>query len=104
MKCISNSIDSINEYLGVDPNFSAYEKNKQLRRAVEREFEKIGETTNRIININPNIDISNARRIFNLRNWFIHAYDNVDNMITWGIIYKDLPLLKGQVVKLLNKK
>jgi uncharacterized protein with HEPN domain len=43
---ISNSIDSIFEYLGEARNFNAYEANKLLRRAVERELEIIGEATN----------------------------------------------------------
>jgi|TARA_R110002096_G_scaffold258028_1_gene451635 uncharacterized protein with HEPN domain len=100
---ISTSIDSIYEYLGNQRTFNAYESNKLLRRAVERELEIIGEATNRIIKINPKVDISNAKRIVSLRNWVIHAYDNVDNVIIWGIIDKDLPLLKAQVAELLNE-
>jgi len=100
---ISNSIDSIFEYLGEERSFKFYESNKLLRRAVERELEIIGEATNRIIKINPNIDISDSRRIVDLRNWVIHAYNNVDNVIIWGIINKDLPLLKKQVSSLLEK-
>lgn len=100
---ISNSIDSIYEYLGEERNFKRYESNKLLRRAVEREFEIIGEAVNRIIKLDPDVNISNSRRIVNLRNWVIHAYDNVDHVIIWGIIDKDLPLLKEQVSNLLNK-
>lgn len=101
---ISNSIESIYEYLGEERNFMNYESNKLLRRAVERELEIIGEAVNRLLKIDPNIDISDARRIVNLRNWVIHAYDNVDNVIIWGIINKDLPLLEKQVRKLLEGK
>ncbi len=101
---ISNSIDSIFEYLGNERNFKLYDTNKLIRRAVERELEIVGEATNRIIKINPTIDISNARRIVSLRNWVIHSYDNVDNVIIWGIIDKDLPLLKTQVDNLLLKE
>ncbi len=101
---ISSSIDSIYEYLGQERNFTVYESNKLLRRAVERELEIIGEATNRIIKISPNICITNARRIVNLRNWVIHSYDSVDNVIVWGIIDKDLPLLKTQVLALLEAK
>ncbi|MBU2062254.1 MAG: DUF86 domain-containing protein [Bacteroidetes bacterium] len=97
---ISNSIDSIFEYLVEERNFKIYESSKLLRRAVEREFEIIGEATNRLIKI----DISDSRRIVDLRNWVIHAYDNVDNVIIWGIIHKDLPLLKKQVSDLLKTK
>jgi uncharacterized protein with HEPN domain len=100
---ISTSINSIYEYLGEKRDFNSYESNKLIRRAVERELEIIGEATNNLLKIDPNIDISNARRIVNLRNWVIHAYDNVDNVIIWGIIDKDLPLLQNQVSKLLEE-
>lgn len=99
---ISISIDSIFEYLGEERNFESYENEKLLRRAVERELEIIGEATNRIIQVDPEIDISEARRIVNLRNMVIHLYDNVDNVIIWGIIHKDLPILKNQVDHLLK--
>jgi uncharacterized protein with HEPN domain len=101
---ISNSIDSIYEFLGEDRNFIRYESNKLLRRAVERELEIVGEAINRILKIEPEINISDSRRIVNLRNWIIHSYDNVDNVIVWGIIDKDLPLLKKQVSDLLETK
>jgi uncharacterized protein with HEPN domain len=101
---IQNSIDSINEYLGTERNFKTYESNKLLRRAVERELEIIGEAVNRILKVNPEIDISDSRRIVNLRNLVIHAYDSVDNVIIWGIIDKDLPLLKNQVAELIKNK
>jgi uncharacterized protein with HEPN domain len=99
---ISNSIDSIYEFLGQERNFKYYESNKLLRRAVERELEIIGEALNRILKINPEVGITDSRRIVNLRNWVIHSYDTVDNIIIWGIINKDLPLLKKQVSKLLD--
>jgi uncharacterized protein with HEPN domain len=89
--------------LGDERNFKIYESNKLLRRGVERELEIIGEAVNRILKIDPEVDISNSRRIVNLRNWVIHAYNNVDNVIIWGIIDKDLPLLKKQVSDLLEK-
>jgi uncharacterized protein with HEPN domain len=101
---IQNSIDSINEYLGTERNFNTYESNKLLRLAVERELEIIGEAVNRILKVDPEIDISDSRRIVNLRNLVIHTYDSVDNVIIWGIIDKDLPLLKNQVAELLKNK
>lgn len=88
--------------LGTERDFKRYESNKLLRRAVERELEIIGEATNRIIKTQPDIDISDSRRIVNLRNLVIHSYDNVDNIIIWGIIDKDLPRLKQQVLALLK--
>ncbi|MFO7658751.1 MAG: HepT-like ribonuclease domain-containing protein [Bacteroidales bacterium] len=38
-----------------------------------------------------------------MRNWVIHGYDKVDDVIIWGIVSKDLPKLKKQVNKLIDK-
>tara|TARA_B100000780_G_scaffold244566_1_gene188234 strand:+ start:275 stop:496 length:222 start_codon:yes stop_codon:yes gene_type:complete len=73
-----------------------------LRRAVERELEIIGEAVNQILKIDKTINISNSRRIVNLRNYVIHGYDKVDNVIIWGIISRDLPKLKEQIDSLIN--
>jgi len=66
-------------------------------------LEIIGEATNRILIIDPNIEITDSRRIVNLRNWVIHGYDKVDDVIIWGILSRDIPKLKDQVEKLINK-
>ncbi|MFN0291683.1 HepT-like ribonuclease domain-containing protein [Pedobacter helvus] len=94
---IQVSIQSINEYLGLKKDFKDYQANKQLRRAVERELEIIGEAANRILQINPAIAISDARKIVDLRNWVIHGYDKVDDVIIWGIVCNYLPKLKLQI-------
>ena len=99
---IKESIDSINDYLGKRRNFHDYLANKLLRRGIERELEIIGEATNRILKIESNIEISDSRRIVDLRNWVIHGYDQIDDVIIWGIISRDIPKLKKQVAKLLN--
>jgi uncharacterized protein with HEPN domain len=100
---ILESIESIYHYLGNKRNFFEYEKNKLLRRAIEREFEIIGEAMNRILKLEKDFPIKNAKRIINLRNWVIHGYDKVDDVIIWGIISKDLPKLNKEVKELLGK-
>lgn len=98
------AIDSIYEYLGEKRDFFAYEQNKQLRRAVERELEIIGEAVNHLLDLLPDIPIDNARRIVDLSNFVIHGYDKVDNVIIWGIINRDLPKLKEQVDYLMSQQ
>ncbi len=100
---IKESIDSIEEYLGDKRDFFEYRNNKLLRRGIERELEIIGEAINRILKINPDIEVTEARRIVDLRNWVIHGYDKVDDVIIWGIISRDIPKLKKQVKRLLEK-
>ena len=69
---------------------------------MERELEIIGEATNKLLKIDANILITDARRIVNLRNLVIHAYDDVDTIVIWGILQSDLPELKKQVENLLE--
>ena len=74
-----------------------------LRRGIERELEIIGEATNRILKLDESIKIIESRRIVDLRNWVIHGYDKVDDVIIWGIISIHLPKLSIEVNKLLNE-
>ncbi len=99
---IKVSIDSINDYLGEKKDFNVYKASKQLRRAVERELEIIGEAANNILSLDPDIKIEDARKIVDLRNWVIHGYDRVDDIIIWGIITKHIPILKEQIELLLK--
>lgn len=99
---IKSSIDAIEDFTHRCKSFTEFDQNKLVKRGVERELEIIGEAVNRILKINPSIQISNARRIVNLRNFVIHSYDNVDTVVIWGLLKKDLPLLNKEVSKLLE--
>ncbi|WP_425393113.1 HepT-like ribonuclease domain-containing protein [Ekhidna sp.] len=100
---IKTSIDSINAFLGDKRDFRIYQKNKMLRRAVEREFEIIGEALKKADQIDPALRIENKGRIISLRNRVIHGYDKVDDEIIWGVIIKHLPKLESEVKLLLAK-
>jgi uncharacterized protein with HEPN domain len=99
---IQESINSIYDYLGEKRDFEEYRSNKLLRRGIERELEIIGEALNRILKLDQNIEISDSRRIVDLRNWVIHGYDKVDDVIIWGIVSRDLGKLKKQVDSLID--
>ena len=94
---IITSINSINDFLGEKHIFSEYQKNKLLRRGVEREIEIIGEAMNRILKMDPDFHIENARQIVDARNWVIHGYDKVDDVVIWGIVSNHLPKLKKEI-------
>jgi uncharacterized protein with HEPN domain len=99
---IWDSICSIENYLGNNRNFFTYMKNKMLRRAIEREFEIIGEAMNRINKLLPDISISSKHQIISMRNRVIHGYDKIDDEIIWGTIIRHLPTLKIEIKKLLD--
>lgn len=101
---IKTSIESIDEFLTDNKSFEFYSKNKMLRNAVERNLEIIGEATNKILLLNPEITISNARRIVDTRNKIIHGYDEIEDVNIWVIIINHLPILKEEVNQLLNQK
>ncbi len=99
---VNVSINSIFEYLGDKRDFTEYLNNKLLRRAIEREIEIIGEAINRALKQDPELQIENARRIVDARNWVIHGYDKVDDVIIWGIVVNHLPKLQQEIQKYLQ--
>ncbi len=98
---IQESISSIENFLGEKRDFNIYLNNKMLRRAIEREFEIIGEALNRIEKLDSTIQISSKKQIIGMRNRVIHGYDKIDNEIIWGIIVRHLPLLKTEIKNLM---
>lgn len=100
---ILTCISSIDEHLQGKRDYNLYVTNITIRRAVERELEIIGEAMSRVLNQKPDIEISYARIIVDLRNKVIHAYDAVNNDSIWKIIIKDIPVLKAEVETLLKK-
>ena len=80
-------------------DFKAYQKNPVTQRAVERDFEIIGEALNRIKNTDDELleKISEHHRIIGFRNILIYGYDIVDESIVWQAVSKHLPILVKEV-------
>lgn len=57
----------------------------------------IGEAINKIVQLNPAVQISRARQIIGLRNHIVHAYDSIEPSVLWRILIKDLPILKKEI-------
>jgi uncharacterized protein with HEPN domain len=98
---ILESVESIEKYIE-NIDFFQYQKNKMVRRAVEREFEIIGEATNVLLKNDKKIELTSAERIIGMRNRVIHGYDKIDDEIIWGTIKRHLPVLKKEVKELLK--
>ena len=99
---IQISIESIFDYLGDRRDFNDFQNSKMLRRAIEREIEIIGEATSKILQLDAHFPINNACKIVDTRNWVIHGYDRVDEVVIWGIISNHLPSLLIEVKDLLK--
>lgn len=58
---------------------------------------------NRILKENDAPQISNSRKLVDVRNRIIHGYDSVSDEVIWGIVIKHLPQLRDEVQKLLEE-
>jgi len=85
-------------------DFKAYKNSAVTQRAVERDFEIIGEALNRIKYTDNELleKISEHRRIIGFRNILIHGYDIVDEAIVWLAATKHLPILVGEINEILS--
>ena len=85
--------------------FEEYTADRWFRRAVEREFEIIGEALNRLDRLAPAVAarVTSLRHIVDFRNRIIHGYDSVDDVIVWRTIQHHLPALKAEVEGLLGE-
>jgi uncharacterized protein with HEPN domain len=101
---ILNAIIEIDSFfINVPKEFATYKNDLRTRRAVERNIEIIGEALNRIISKEPQIQISNSRKIVDTRNRIIHGYDSVSDEIIWGIVITHIPLLQSEVRVLIGE-
>jgi uncharacterized protein with HEPN domain len=98
---IKSSIEEIEGYFPADKNFNEYCADLKTKRAVERNIEIIGEAMSRILKADPNIAISNSRKIVDARNRIIHGYDEISDDVIWGIVINHLPKLMVEIQELL---
>ena len=99
---IDRSIKEIYEFLPQKRNFFEFKDDLKTRKAVERNLEIIGEALNRILKEEPEINITDSRKIVDTRNRIIHGYDTVTAEILWLIVSRPLPVLQEEVKKLLK--
>ena len=100
---IKQAISEINQFVPDKKIFHIFQKDIMAKRAIERNIEIIGEAMNRILNQNPNIEITNSRKIVDTRNRISHGYDSVSDDIIWAIVIRDIPKLQIEIDDLLAK-
>lgn len=99
---IDRSIEEIYSFLPSEKNFIEFQNDLKSKKAIERNLEIIGEALNRILKENPNVKITDSRKIVDTRNRIIHGYDSVTEDVIWLIVIKYLPVLKIEVEELLR--
>ena len=96
-------VERVESFFAETPKrFDEFNANVLLKQAVERNIEIMGEAMNRILKIEPEIRITNARKQVDDRNYIIHAYDSLSADILWSIIINHLPLLHKELKDILN--
>ena len=98
---IERSIAEIYEFMPDRKNFYSFQKDLKTRKAIERNIEIIGEALNRILKMQPDIPISDSRKIVDTRNRIIHGYDTVTADVLWLIVSRYIPVLEKEVKQLL---
>ena len=101
---ILDSITQVKSYFTTFPRrFDVYCETPMMQRAIQMNISIIGEATNKLLKIAPEIPITKARKIVDTRNYMIHGYDSVSHDMVWSIVINHLPLLKEEVVRILTE-
>jgi uncharacterized protein with HEPN domain len=87
-------------------SLSAYSASHDLRDIVERNFIKIGDALNRLIDAEPSYTsrISHAARIIGFRNQLTHGYHLIENSSVHDTAVRDVPLLRREVTILIEEQ
>ncbi|MBO4955253.1 MAG: DUF86 domain-containing protein [Muribaculaceae bacterium] len=104
-KYLEDILQSISEIEMAENRFGRqydiFENDVIFRKFIERNIEIIGEAMNRILKIDPKIQIASSRKIVDTRNYVIHAYDSLKPDILWAIVINHIPRLKEEITRLL---
>ncbi|ADR22906.1 DUF86 domain-containing protein [Marivirga tractuosa] len=95
IESVIEEIESIKQKTQND--FNNFSNDIILQRAIERDLEIIGEAIRKIIDINPDVQITASKNIIGLRNIISHAYDSVEPEMLWGIIQRNDPVLADEI-------
>lgn len=90
--------------LKTNNDFTLFQNDIILIRAIERDLEIIGEAVRKLTENQSDIVISSSKKIIGLRNIISHAYDSIVPELLWGIIQKDIPKLSVDISRIKGLK
>lgn len=98
------AIGEIELFLSQRPRqYQVFLDDHMFRSALERQVGIIGEAISKVLQLEPEIAISNDKNIKGTRNYIVHAYDSLQPYTIWGIVINDVPKLKQEVTELLRE-
>ena len=86
---------------GVD--YKQFESDFRINYAVVRALEIVGEATKRLPDdLRQKYSEIPWKGMAGMRDRIIHAYDTVDMEIVWEVVKKDIPIIKQQIMQILE--
>lgn len=88
-----------------EKTFAEYLQDPLLRSAVERQLQIIGEALGQLARRDPGAAdaIPELPRIVAFRNILVHGYAVVDDELVWSVLATSLPILTGELQRLLGE-
>jgi uncharacterized protein with HEPN domain len=96
------SIERIKKHIGGIVSYSEFIKNQLVIDATERNLEIIAEALKNALQLQPDLPVSETKKIIGLRNVINHAYYEIEYDRIWVIVTKDLLVLESEIKKLLE--
>ncbi|MCE8924929.1 DUF86 domain-containing protein [Bacteroides ovatus] len=101
---VKRAIEEVESYfIGYPMRYDVFEKDYLRRSAVERKAEIMGEAINRILKIQRDFPLPNARTIIDTRNRIIHGYDSVKPEFLWSLVIRHIPNLKKDLEQIISE-
>jgi len=98
---IKKAIIEINDFLPDKKNFFQFQKDIKPKGQLKGML-RSSVTANRILKLQPDIKITDIKKIIDTRNRIIHGYDSVSDDIIWATVVKHLPKLEEEITALLK--
>ena len=87
-----------------DKSFDDLKADDMMYYAVVKNIEIIGEAANLLspefIASHPNTPWKQVR---GMRNYIVHEYFQIDDVVVWGVVTADIPILRSQIIEYLTE-